>query len=114
MPDIRVEVLTVDGVRLFHLSVSGMVFGADAGTPLARNEVRYCAQKPGLIRSDQGMMIEVRHGLDAMAEADIIVVPAWSDPLEPTSPELTAALQQAHEQGKLIVGLCLGAFALGH
>lgn len=114
MSDIRVVVLAFDGVSLFHLSVPGMVFGADEGSALARYEVLYCAQKPGQIRSDQGMMLEVPHGLDAMAEADIIIVPAWSDPQEPTTPELTAALQQAHEQGKLIVGLCLGAFALGH
>lgn len=114
MSDIRVVILTFEGVSLFHLSVPGMVFGADDGPGLARYDIRYCAQTPGQIRSDQGMMIEVPHGLDAMAEADFIIVPAWSDAEEPTSPELTAALRQANEQGKLIVGLCLGAFALGH
>ncbi|SES02545.1 MULTISPECIES: GlxA family transcriptional regulator [Halopseudomonas] len=114
MSDISVVVLAFDGVSLFHLSVPGMVFGADEGIAPARYEVLYCTQNPGRIRSDQGVMIDVPHGLDAMAKADIIIVPAWSDPGELTSPELTAALQQAHEQGKLIVGLCLGAFALGH
>src|SRR5690606_41663345 len=108
MPDIRVVVLTFDGVSLFHLSVPGMVFGADEGNALARYEVRYCAQKPGLIRREQGMMTEVRHGLEAMAEADIIVVPAWSDRPEPTSPALTAALQPAHERGEVIAGVCPG------
>lgn len=114
MSGIRVVILTFEGVSLFHLSVPGMVFGADDGPGPARYDVLYCAQTPGQIRSDQGVMIEVAHGLDAMAEADIIIVPAWNDAEEPTSPELTAALGQANEQGKLIVGLCLGAFALGH
>lgn len=114
MPAIRVVILTFDGVSLFHLSVPGMVFSADDNRDLARYEVLYCAQTPGKIRSDQGMVIEVPHGLDAMAEADIIIVPAWANAEEPTSLELTAALRRANEQGKLIVGLCLGAFALGH
>lgn len=114
MSDIRVLILTFEGVSLFHLSVPGMVFSADDDPGPARYEVLYCAETPGSIRSDQGVTIEVPHGLDAMADADIIIVPAWRDAEEPTSAELTAALRQANEQGKLIVGLCLGAFALGH
>ena len=111
MSCIRVVVLAFDGVSLFHLSVPGMVLGADDG--LARYEVLYCAETPGRICSDQGMVIEVPHGLEAMNEADIIIVPAWSGPEVAVSAELTAALRQAHEQGTLIVGLCLGAFVLG-
>ncbi|MFA5677169.1 MAG: helix-turn-helix domain-containing protein [Pseudomonas sp.] len=110
----RVIILTFEGVSLFHLSVPGLVFGADDGQSLPRYEVQYCAQTPGQIRSDQGVTIEVSHGLEAMTGADIIIIPAWHDAEEPTTPELTAALRQANEQGKLIVGLCLGAFALGH
>src|SRR5690554_105108 len=60
------------------------------------------------------MTIEVAHGLEAMAEADIIIIPAWSDPDEPASTELVNALRHAYAQGKLVVGLCLGAFALGY
>lgn len=110
----RVVVLTFDGVSLFHLSVPGMVFGADEGPGQARYDIAYCAQTPGQIRSDQGVMIGVSQGLGAMADADIIIVPAWRDGLEPTSAELTAALRQADARGTQIVGLCLGAFALGH
>lgn len=48
-----------------------------------------------------------------MYDADIIVVPAWTDPDIPASSELIEALRQAHAQGTVIVGLCLGAFVLG-
>lgn len=109
---IRVAVLAFDGVSLFHLSVPGMVLGADDGP--ARYEVMYCAEAPGRIRSDQGVTIDVVHGLEAMAEADIIIIPAWSDPEVPASAALVTALRQAHAGGKLVVGLCLGAFALGY
>ena len=113
MSCVRVVVLAFEGASLFHLSVPGMVLGADDGSGLAHYDVQYCAQTPGRIRSDQGMVIEVPNGLEAMNEADIIIIPAWSDPEVPASTELIAALRQAHGQGTLIVGLCLGAFALG-
>lgn len=113
MPCVRVAVLAFDGVNLFQLSVPGMVLGADNGAGQAYYDVIYCAQTPGRICSDQGMVIEVPNGLEAMNEADIIIIPAWSDPEVPASSELIDALLQAHGRGTLLVGLCLGAFALG-
>jgi len=114
MSTLRVAVLAFDGVSLFHLSVPGMVLGAANGAPdLPRYEVGYCAETPGRVRSDQGIVIEVPDGLEAMAQADIIIVPAWGDPELPAPAALTDALRHAHAQGALIVGLCLGAFVLG-
>ncbi|SDR77611.1 transcriptional regulator, AraC family with amidase-like domain [Halopseudomonas litoralis] len=114
MSDVHVAVLAFEGVSLFHLSVPGLVFGADddlSGFP--RYNLSYCTLTPGPITSDQGMVIQVPDGLEAMEKADIIIIPAWSDAELPAPVELAAALQQANAQGKLIVGLCLGAFVLG-
>ena len=114
MSRLRVAVLAFEGVSLFHLSVPGMVLGAANGAPdLPRYEICYCAVTPGRVRSDQGLVIEVPDGLEAMARADIIIVPAWGDPELPAPAALTDALRHAHAQGALIVGLCLGAFVLG-
>lgn len=114
MPSIRVAVLAFDGVSLFHLSVPGVVLGSlNAASEEIRYEVRYCAEKPGPIRSDQGITIEVKDGLDALRKADVVIVPSWSNAEEPASPVLADALRRAHARGKLIVGLCLGAFVLG-
>lgn len=114
MPPVSVAVLAFEGVSLFHLSVPGIVFGSD-GMPddLAPYEVRYCAPEPGRVRTDQGMAIEVPAGLDAMAAADIVVVPAWNHPEQVAPAALTEALRQAHARGAQVVGLCLGAFVLG-
>lgn len=114
MPPVRVAVLAFEGVSLFHLSVPGTVFGSD-GLPerLPPYEVRYCAPNPGRVRTDQGMEIEVPAGLDAMAAADIVVVPAWNHPEQVAPATLTEALRQAHARGAQVVGLCLGAFVLG-
>ena len=113
MSDVRIAVLAFNGVSLFHLSVPGLVFGADDGSGSPRYNLTYCTPTPGHITSDQGVVIEVSDGLEAMETADIIIVPAWSDAELPAPVELTSALQHAHAQGKLIVGLCLGAFVLG-
>src|SRR3546814_4623928 len=113
MPIARVAVLAFDGMSLFHLSVPGTVLGALDADASTRYEVRYCAPSPGLIRSDQGLEIQVPDGLDALDGADIIIVPAWNDPHHSVPASLREALQRANADGKLIVGLCLGAFVLG-
>lgn len=114
MQPIRVAVLAFEGVSLFHLSVPGMVFGIKpAPSGLPPYEVRYCAPTPGRIRSDQGIEIEVPDGLELMAKADIVVVPAWNNPEHVAPIALTDALQQANTSGAQVVGLCLGAFVLG-
>ncbi|MBD8602181.1 MULTISPECIES: GlxA family transcriptional regulator [unclassified Pseudomonas] len=114
MQSIRVAVLAFNGVSLFHLSVPGMVLGTAQSAPGApRYEVSYCAELPGMVTSDQGIGLAVAHGLELMEAADVIVIPAWGDQSVIASAELVKALQLADEQGKLIVGLCLGAFVLG-
>jgi transcriptional regulator GlxA family with amidase domain len=57
--------------------------------------------------------IQVPGGLDAMVDADIVVVPAWSHPETAAPAALRNALRQAHARGAQAVGLCLGAFVLG-
>ncbi|HUH59536.1 MAG TPA: helix-turn-helix domain-containing protein [Candidimonas sp.] len=109
----RVAVFAFDGVNLFNLSVPGVVLGADNGLDGAHYDLQYFAQMPGQIRTDQGVAIEVSNGLEVMDQADIIIIPAWRDPEVPAPAQLTEALRRAHDEGKMIVGLCLGAFVLG-
>ena len=114
MSAISVAVLAYHGVSLFHLSIAGIVLGsAGSSSDEPYYEVCYCAEVPGMVRSDHGVNVEVSHGLELMQRSDIIIIPAWSDPLQPASEQLVRVLQQSDAQGKLIVGLCLGAFVLG-
>ncbi|MEG5263080.1 helix-turn-helix domain-containing protein [Pseudomonas sp. JDS28PS106] len=114
MPAIRVAVLAYEGVSLFHLSIPGVVLGAVETVPdQPRYRVTYCAELPGMVKSDQGIGIEVVNGLELMAESEVIIIPAWSDPSVAASAELVEALRLANTEGKLIIGLCLGAFVLG-
>ena len=53
-----------------------------------------------------------RHdGLDALGEADTVVVPGYF-PLHDPSPPVLAALRSAAERGSRIASICIGAFAL--
>lgn len=113
-PPIRIAVFAFEGVSLFHLSVPGIVFAWEPGTRgLPLYEVFYCAQAAGRIHSDQGIAIDVPLGLEAMETADIVIVPAWSDPGLATPAAVAQALQRASARGAQVVGLCLGAFVLG-
>lgn len=113
MQSIRVAVLAFDGVSLFHLSVPGIVLGTAQSAPgEPQYEVQYCAETPGVVSTDQGLGLAVAHGLELMEASDVIVIPAWSDQAVAASAPLVSALQLANAQGKLIVGLCLGAFVL--
>ncbi|MBV0893486.1 helix-turn-helix domain-containing protein [Paracoccus sp. Z118] len=110
----RVAVLAFDGASLFHLAVPGKVFGVGRNPDGSRAyEVRHCAVTPGMIRTDAGLEVRVEDGLDGLARADIVIVPAWNDPDARAPEPLIRALREAHAEGKPIVGLCLGAFVLG-
>ncbi len=108
-----VAVIAFEGVNPFHLSVPCAVFGDDLarlGEPSYR--LLICGERAGPIATLAGFDIEVRHGLNALAQADTVIVPAWRDPDERPSERLLEALRQAHARGSRLVGLCLGAFVL--
>lgn len=114
MSTIRVAVFAFDDISLFHLSVPSMVMGVcGVSEDRVLYDVRHFALTQGMIRSDQGVSVEVANGLEILDESDIIIIPAWGDPNITAPIELTDALQKQYEKDKLIVGLCLGAFVLG-
>ncbi|MER9440702.1 helix-turn-helix domain-containing protein [Mesorhizobium sp. M0340] len=113
MTDPAVAAIAFDGISPFHLSVPCLVFGADrTELGLPRFDFRVCAIEDGPIRTDAGLTISVPHGLSAFDDADIVIVPSWKDLGSSPPAALIDALLGAHERGALIVGLCLGTFAV--
>lgn len=107
----RVAVVAFRGISSFHLSVPCIVFGdAFPGTP--RFELRVCAWERGPLATTAGFDLRVQHGLEALTWADIVIVPSWRNADEAVPPALCQALRAAHARGALVVGLCLGAYAL--
>ncbi|MBW8740940.1 MAG: helix-turn-helix domain-containing protein, partial [Streptomyces turgidiscabies] len=59
-----------------------------------------------------GLELTAPNGLEAIARAGTVVVPAWRSITAPPPEEALDALRRAHEEGARIVGLCTGAFVL--
>ncbi|WP_157018685.1 GlxA family transcriptional regulator [Mesorhizobium xinjiangense] len=108
-----IAVIAFDGISPFHLSVPCLVFGEDhRGLGLPRFDFHVCALDEGPLRTGTGLQLVAPQGLDAVAGADIVIVPSWRDLDRPPPAALMTALADAHRRGALIVGLCLGAFPI--
>ena len=108
-----VAVIAFDGISPFHLSVPCLVFGEERtpdGAP--RYRLLVCSVEGGPLRTNAGFQIEAAHGLRALSQAGLVIVPSWRDDLTRPPEALLNALRQAHKRGARIVGLCLGAFVL--
>ncbi|WP_067541550.1 GlxA family transcriptional regulator [Nocardia crassostreae] len=108
-----VAVLAFDQISPFHLSVPGLVFGRigageERGTPY---RVRVCAEAPGILSTPAGFDIIVQHGLEALDEADTVVIPSWQRH-RPLPDPTRDALRRAHARGARIAGLCPGSWAV--
>jgi len=107
----RIAVVAFDQISPFHLSVPCLVFGDFAPTDDAY-EVRVCAAEAGPLRTTAGFAIAVESGLEALENADSVIVPSWRDTLERPPQALLDALLAAHARGARVIGLCLGAYVL--
>lgn len=111
MSPVTVAVLAYDRISPFHLSVPCLIFGeARDGLPEFRFKV--CGETRGLLTTTAGFHVDIRHGLSALKQADIVIVPSWRDPSERAPEAILNSLVTAHRRGAQIVGLCLGAYVL--
>ena len=106
---IKVAVIAFGGITPFHLSVPCLVFDA---APAGHFDVRVCAADGTPLATSAGFAIATSHGLEALDDADLVIMPSWHDDCRPAPPLLLAALRRAYERGARVVGLCLGAFPL--
>ncbi len=89
------------------------VFGIDrTDTGAPPFALRVVAGDPGPMTTTGGLVIRPPHGLDALDDAGVVVVPTWRDVDENPPGEALDRLREAHTGGATIVGLCLGAFVL--
>jgi transcriptional regulator GlxA family with amidase domain len=109
------SVAVVVGSRVagFELGILCQVFGLDRSDDgLPSYDFTVCGPRPGLVRTTSGFAVEVTHGLDRVAAADLVAVPAWPDLDAPLDPDIAMALRAAHERGADMLAVCTGAFAL--
>jgi transcriptional regulator GlxA family with amidase domain len=115
-----VAVFVLDGVIPFELGIPLRIFGAARRQEPNENsglyEVVTCSVRPGAVRTEADFPIVVQHGMEALAAADTVVVPASHEMGEVyeegrLSAELAAAFG-AIRPGTRVVSICTGAFLL--
>lgn len=101
--------LALPDVVAFDLSIAAQVFGHREER--GHYAFTVCAENPGPIMSTTGFTISAPNGLEALTEADTVIVPGYY-PLSDPSPAVQDALRAATERGARIASICIGAFAL--
>jgi transcriptional regulator GlxA family with amidase domain len=108
-----VAVLVWDEVAMFELGVLCEAFGVDRsddGLPVL--DFAVCGLEPGTVRTSLGFELQVLHGLDRVATADLVCVPAMGTH-GPVPVPVVRALHDAVARGARVLSVCTGAFALG-
>ncbi|MEU7167587.1 helix-turn-helix domain-containing protein [Streptomyces morookaense] len=110
-----VAILALDGVLPFELSLPGQVFGTTGRlTGRPHYEVRICAPTGTVATSPEhgGFRLHAPYGLEAVAEADTVIVPGHSGFLDPVPHAVREALLTAAGRGARLASVCVGAFTL--
>src|SRR5689334_23130339 len=106
-----VAVLALDGVVPFDLSAPIDTFGwarLPDGRPAYR--VRVCSPSASGEVSAGAFTVRAPYGLEALAEADTIILPGVADPRAPLPTGVAEALRDAAARGTRIASVCVGAF----
>jgi len=113
----NVAAVVVHDFLPFEFGVICEVFGIDRTEDgLPAYDFAVVGGEPGPLRSANDFTITPRHGLDRLARADLIALPALgaSRLAQPQYPEaLLDALRGAVDRGARVLSVCSGAFILG-
>ena len=105
-----VALTVTDGMLHFELAMAYEVFGADlSGVVDPWYDVAVCGS--GAVRVGR-FRLEPDCGLDQLARADTVIVPALADVDEDPPADLVDAVLTAHQAGARVASLCTGAFVL--
>ena len=104
----RVVALIANEVVAFDLAIPAQVFGREP----ERYAWAVCAPVPGPVPTETGFDVVVPHGLEALADADTVVVPGIGDRAWPLPARALDALRAAAARGARVASICTGAFVL--
>jgi AraC family transcriptional activator FtrA len=108
MPSVALAV--TDGTPLFELAGACEIFGVDRELARPWYDFRICGEDGAAVGG--WLTAGIRHGLEALADADLVIVPSCRDIAEPQPPALVEAVRAAHRAGARVASVCTGAFVL--
>ncbi|EMY1073322.1 helix-turn-helix domain-containing protein [Salmonella enterica] len=109
----KVAIVVTSGISIFHLSVPLAIF-SDIAPDHTLYDVSICSIHGETIDALHGMHITPTSGLEMLQTADLIIIPYWPTPDFIADSILNEALQAAAKRNVLVVGLCMGAYALAY
>jgi AraC family transcriptional activator FtrA len=105
----RVVALVSAPLELYRVTSASAVFGYHGPDIPHHYEFALCAERPGAIRTTLGVDVIVERGLEALADADTVLIPGWCPgPKIPAA--VGAAVLDAHARGARIVAVCSGVY----
>ncbi|WP_035578104.1 transcriptional regulator FtrA [Hyphomonas jannaschiana] len=113
-PRHRVVALVYDRLWPLEFGIAAEIFGwerPELGVDWYDFRV---AAPPGTNRAMGGFSISSDHGLEALRDADTIIIPGWRDVADTPPDDLLDALTAAHARGARLMSYCTGAFVLAH
>ncbi|MEU0804239.1 helix-turn-helix domain-containing protein [Streptomyces sp. NPDC005970] len=103
----RVAVLVLPGVLALEFGTATQIFSTDP-----HYELTVCAESgPGPVPGS-GFAITVTAGLEALDDADTVIIPGYENLDAVPSAGFLAALRATHARGARLVSICTGAFVL--
>jgi transcriptional regulator GlxA family with amidase domain len=107
----RVAALALPDVVAFDLSVPAQVFGREDEGLYA---FEACGVRPGKVPTTTGFSLHLDRGLEALTEADTVLIAGFAPVSMPPPLAVVEALRAAHARGARVGSICTGAFALAH
>ncbi|MEV6551346.1 helix-turn-helix domain-containing protein [Streptomyces sp. NPDC051597] len=98
------------GVGMLAVGIVTEVFGPHGSLP--GFDFALCADRPGPVPTDHGVPLSIPHGLDRLAEADLLIALPGTDFRTPPAGAVLDALRAAHGRGSVVAAHCVGTFAL--
>ncbi|BCM66030.1 MULTISPECIES: GlxA family transcriptional regulator [Streptomyces] len=108
---LRIAVVASPPVSMFNLAIPELLFDKVRVDGRPGYEVVICAPDPGPVPTTGTLELHVPRGLEALGEADTVLVAGTGQPFAP-DPRVIEALREAAGRGKRIASICSGAFTL--
>lgn len=111
----RIAVLARDGVLPMELGLVHQIFGGAVSPDGALlYDVVTCGLEPGPIRTDADFAVVAAYGIEALRDADTVIIPASheQDEIEHPLPEPLAKALAGVRPGTRIASICTAAFVL--
>ncbi|GLY00017.1 helix-turn-helix domain-containing protein [Actinoplanes sp. NBRC 101535] len=105
----KIAVLVMDGASPLDVGITAQCFSPPEAFGY---EVRPCAVRAGPVLGRNGLNFIVDRGLEAMEDADTVIVPGFRFRNRSIDPRIVDALRDAAFRGARMVSICEGAFAL--